>query len=334
MKQILVNLFFLFLKLTKGWPISNKFSGKVQVLMFHRVLSDIGTNRINNDGMEVTEEYLEFLIKFYINNGFTPIAMADLTKAINEKNKKRYVAFTFDDGYLDNYQKALPIFEKYKVPFAVYITLDFITRKQFAWWYFIEDLIRNNNEIIYLANGSEKIASIESTPKKDSFFIQLRSMIQKDTQILDVLITRYKPDLNLYYDLFLNMEQLCAFAKHPLVTIGSHSITHPSLAKISDQDSLEEITKSKLELEKILNKTVEHFSYPFGTPNDVSEREIKNVEKEGYLTALTTTYGDVYQNESSLFALPRIWTANNMREIERLKIVFGINAYNLKKSAK
>lgn len=333
MKKKIVSIFFEFLKLTKGWPIKTIYSGKVQILMFHRVVSDIGSNRINNDGIEVTTNYLDFLISFYLKHGFTPISINELKDVLNISDNKRYVIFTFDDGYFDNYENALPIFTKHNVPFTIYITIDFIKRKQFAWWYFIEDLIRNNNEITYLDNGLEKSINIENEANKNAFFIQLRHIIQKDSRTLDALITRYNPDLNIYYNLFLNTDQLSLIAKHPLVTIGSHSVTHPSLAKTSDQTSVEEITNSKIELEKMIQQKVEHFSYPFGTTNDVSERDIENVKNSGYLTALTTSYGDVYLHKNNLFALPRIWTSNNLQKNELLKIIYGVNAFNMRKGA-
>lgn len=331
MKNFLLKIIFYLLKLTKGKPFTTLYSGKVQILMFHRVVEDFGKNRINNDGIEVTQDYLEYLIKFYLKQGFTPVSIDKLPEIINEVSSKRYVIFTFDDGYYDNFDKALPIFEKYNIPFSVYIPIDLITRKQFGWWYFIEDIIRDNKTISYRESGIEKISIIESIEQKASFFIQLRKIIQTYPETLDNLIERYKPNMSLYFNLFLNPEQLIKLAEHPLVTIGSHSVSHPSLAKISDQQSFEELYYSKIELERILGKKIDHFSYPFGTEHDVSERELVNAKKVGYLTALTTSYGDVYSN-SNLLRLPRIWTSNANKEIDLLKNVYGINAFNMRKN--
>ena len=331
MKKKAAKLIYQLLKLTNGRPFRSLYSGKVQILMLHRIVSEFGENRIDNDGIELTEEYLDYLIRFYIKKGLIPISINELQTILKEKNNKRYVIFTFDDGYHDNLEKALPIFEKYNVPFAVYISTDFITRKQFAWWYFIEDVIRSNNKVEYLYNGQQKTAAIERKEQKDAFFIALRDMIQKDPSTLVALLDKYKPDMTVYHNLFLNADQLIQLSKHSLVTIGSHSISHPSLAKITDEQSYNEIYKSKLELEKIIEKKVCHFSYPFGTRNDVSEREMDHVKKAGYTTALTTSYGDIYPN-SNLFNLPRIWTSNHNNATELLKSIYGINEYYLRKN--
>lgn len=330
MRNRAVKLFYQLLKLSGGRPFRSLYSGKVQILMFHRIVSGLGENRIDNDGIEVTEHYLDYLIRFYLDQGFTPLSINDLQTALSTKNSKRYVVFTFDDGYYDNYEKALPVFEKYNIPFAVYIPTDFINRKQFAWWYFIEDVIRNHNSLVYLHEGSEKTAAIETSEEKAAFFMELRKMIQSSEATLTALIDCYKPDMASYHRLFLDAEQLVKLSEHPLVTIGSHSVSHPSLAKIGDEASYKEISDSKKELEKLIGKKVEHFSYPFGTVNDVSERELKHAREAGYLTALTTSYGDVHVN-SDLFRLPRIWTSEHNKEIELLKSIFGINAYGLSK---
>lgn len=330
MKKHLLRLFYQLLSLTNGQPFKSLYSGKIQILMFHRIVKDLGNNRISNHGIELTENYLEYLINFYLKKGFIPISINDVTSIINFKNKKRYVVFTFDDGYYDNYEKALPIFEKYNIPFAVYVSTDFIYRKQFAWWYFIEDIISKNSKIIYINGKSEQTEIIESLEQKEAFFIKLRQIIQSDIKTLNDLIDKYSPDLEFYHNLFLTESKLKEFSKHPLVTIGSHTISHPSLSKINDEQSFYEISNSKIELEKIIEKKVDHFSYPFGTINDVSNRELENVKKSGYLTALTTSYGDV-NKKSNLLKLPRIWTSNENTENELLKSIYGINEFSLRK---
>ena len=331
MRSQLVTLFYRMLKLSRGWPFRSLYSGKVQILMFHRVVASKGENRIDNDGIEITEDYLDYLIRFYLKQGFSPLSINDLQTALNSKDKKRYVVFTFDDGYYDNYEKALPIFEKYNIPFAVYIPTDLISRKQFAWWYFIEDIIRDHSHLTYAYEGLEKTTGIETKEQKAAFFMELRKMIQKDPATLASLIERYKPNMDSYHNLFLNPAQLAVLAQHPLVTIGSHSVSHPSLANISNEASFNEIALSKTELEKMTGKKVKHFSYPFGTINDVGAREMDHAKKAGYLTAITTSYGDIHAT-TDLFNLPRIWTSEHNKETELLKSIFGINAYALRKA--
>jgi peptidoglycan/xylan/chitin deacetylase (PgdA/CDA1 family) len=49
-----------------------------------------------------------------------------------------------------------------------------------------------------------------------------------------------------------------------LVTLGSHTLTHPFLPSLRAEEALEELVESRLQLEKILNRSVTLFSFPFG----------------------------------------------------------------------
>jgi peptidoglycan/xylan/chitin deacetylase (PgdA/CDA1 family) len=57
-----------------------------------------------------------------------------------------------------------------------------------------------------------------------------------------------------------------------LVVIGSHTVTHPYLPELPEQDARRELVESRLKLERLLNKPVPFFSFPFGgmTPGLVS----------------------------------------------------------------
>ncbi|MFZ5754021.1 MAG: polysaccharide deacetylase family protein [Bacillota bacterium] len=84
--------------------------------------------------------------------------------------------------------------------------------------------------------------------------------------------------------------------------IGSHSLTHPDLTKISPARLKKEIQLSKKELEKITGKKVTTFCYPAGRHN---ARVREEVRKAGYLGAVTTRYGAATFQEN-LYNLSRI----------------------------
>ena len=55
-------------------------------------------------------------------------------RLIEQDFRRRFVCFTFDDGYRDNLQYALPILKKYDAPFALYIPTSFPDRPGELWW--------------------------------------------------------------------------------------------------------------------------------------------------------------------------------------------------------
>ena len=84
--------------------------------------------------------------------------------------------------------------------------------------------------------------------------------------------------------------------------IGSHTLTHPYLTRISRKLAHEEITASRKWLEDAFGVAVGHFCYPYG---DYNERVKQMVVEAGYRTACTIQFG-VNTATGDPFALRRI----------------------------
>jgi len=84
--------------------------------------------------------------------------------------------------------------------------------------------------------------------------------------------------------------------------IGAHSVSHPYLANLSDRELRDEVTQSKVALERELGLTVEAFSYPYGQWDG---RVLEAVEAAGYQVAVTVDRGWV-TGASDVYRLPRL----------------------------
>lgn len=95
-----------------------------RILMYHRV-----SVQGEYDQLNVDPENFDAQIKWLSEHR----DVKPLPEVINEiregKAHKNTVAVTFDDGYLDNLENALPILEKYNVPATIYVTSDFASQK-------------------------------------------------------------------------------------------------------------------------------------------------------------------------------------------------------------
>jgi peptidoglycan/xylan/chitin deacetylase (PgdA/CDA1 family) len=97
--------------------------------------------------------------------------------------------------------------------------------------------------------------------------------------------------------------------------IGSHSMTHASLDRLSVRDAREEVISSKRKLEDMFGIPIPHFCYPYGNFNDA----IRDVVIEaGYQTACTTQFG-VNTPETPKVALHRIAARHRTRSLKALK---------------
>lgn len=94
----------------------------IPILMYHSISS---ANSSNN--LLVPPKQFEEQIKWLKKNGFTPLSMDEVVKALKTgKVPKRPVAITFDDGYIDNYTDAYRILKKYDMKGTFFIIADCI----------------------------------------------------------------------------------------------------------------------------------------------------------------------------------------------------------------
>lgn len=89
------------------------------------------------------------------------------------------------------------------------------------------------------------------------------------------------------------------------VDIGSHSLTHRSMARIPVEEAVREARDSRRRLEDLLGRPVTAFAYPFGTRADYSETTAAILREAGYDLAFTSQHGAVRAGLDPM-ALPRV----------------------------
>lgn len=289
------------------------YSGKGQILMLHRVIPWSGKERIHNHlSLEISPEQLESIIAFFRRKDYNFISLDMLPTWLenNHKTSKKFVIFTFDDGYKDNLDFAYPVFKKHNTPFTIYITNSFPDRRAIIWWYILEDLILRNSKIQYsFSDGSVNISCLNYR-KKERTFTYLRKLITRLhdknlEQELTGFFSKFGFSIHEHNsDLTLNWNEISQLSKDPLVTIGAHTLNHYNLCNLTDKRSFHEISESKKLIETKINYKVNHFSYPLGK---YGAREMEFVERSSFLTATTTETANIFYNHiDHLLALPRI----------------------------
>jgi peptidoglycan/xylan/chitin deacetylase (PgdA/CDA1 family) len=91
------------------------------------------------------------------------------------------------------------------------------------------------------------------------------------------------------------------------VTIGSHTMTHRSMAQLPPEQARREAVESKARLEDTVGHAVTSFAYPFGTRRDVSAEAADLLREAGYRTGFTSLHGAVTAaSGKDAMLLPRI----------------------------
>jgi peptidoglycan/xylan/chitin deacetylase (PgdA/CDA1 family) len=78
-------------------------------------------------------------------------------------------------------------------------------------------------------------------------------------------------------DRVMSSEELRELTKNPLVTIGSHTVTHAHLVEVGPEQASVELARSKADLEAVLDRPVTQFSYPFGARTPALDQRARAV---------------------------------------------------------
>lgn len=276
-------------------------------------ISDKNPNGIpTNEDLKVSPGFLEIIIQKYKRKGFHFISLDQLSDIIitGEKTNYPFIAFTIDDGYLDNYTQALPVFERQQVPFTIFVATDFIDKKAILWWDILEDIILKNDSVIF---GGDKYQCQTFQEKWDVFRIIREKILQFDqTTIEEELKKAFS-----FYDIdwfepvrrqAMSWEQVKEISKHPLCKIGGHTVSHLALNKLSDQEFREEIADGVNKLQSATGKSILHFAYPYGSPNEIGDREYKLISEFNFKTVFTAYGGCITEsNMHQITHLPRVY---------------------------
>ncbi|MEW5734425.1 MAG: polysaccharide deacetylase family protein [Thermodesulfobacteriota bacterium] len=113
--------------------------------------------------------------------------------------------------------------------------------------------------------------------------------------------------------------------------IGAHTVNHVNLGSLEAGPASEEIRQSKADLEKLLGKPVDFFSYPFGKRSDLCEQARIAVKTAGF-KALFSTYGGLVKNTCDLFDIPRKGAHSEFSPLALMMELDGLSLGDLKKS--
>jgi peptidoglycan/xylan/chitin deacetylase (PgdA/CDA1 family) len=311
MKRILKTLYWHCSFITR--PL---YGGIGYILMLHRACPPVpGTRLADNAGMEMTPKKLEAVIRFFKNRDYEFISPDQLVERLtNKNNNRKFVMFTFDDGYADNYLHAYPVFKKHDVPFTIYVTTSFPDREAILWWYLLEDLLLEKDGIVIKTGSGEREFNCGGLNEKEQTFRDIRSIIMNvsTNDYLETVTGIFEPyGIDVYRktsQLTLSWEQVARLSRDRLVTIGAHTVNHYTLSKLSPAEVKNEILESKQRLESHLGKEVHHFAYPYGGREEAGKREFDLVKECQFKTAVTTRFAGIFPaHQRHLECLPRIF---------------------------
>lgn len=266
-----------------------------------------------NAHLEVTPEFLDLALRRLCDEGYEFISLADVPARLANPSSRPFACFTLDDGYRNNVQFALPVFERHSAPFTIFINEGFADRTHSIWWETVAALINQESRIRFdFGSGPDEI-DISSPKSKLDAFDRFAVFMQKDCEAqaverLDAAARSYGIEpLALTEELTMNREELRQLSNHPLAALGAHTVSHRALMRLSPEMAGHEMQRSADWLQDVTGKRPTSFAYPYGTRAAVSIREQVIARELGFSVAVTTQPGTLGPNcLERLTGLPRI----------------------------
>lgn len=299
-----------------AWALRPWTRGRGALLMFHHVRPWRGNGFAPNHILEITPEFLEAVILETRRAGFDLISLDDAVARLRhpgQQSARPFAVFTFDDGYRDNAEFALPLLERHGVPFTLYVTNGFAERTARLWWLELEMAIRHLSRIrCSTPQGELDLPSVTLQDKQAAFRRVYWALRAGSEEALLAATGKLFAEADgnsaeLVESLCLDWEGLAAISQNPLCTIGVHTLTHPRLGKLSMRQAYRELHDSRDQIATNLHVPATHLSYPIGDPTSAGRREFDLARELGFSSAVTTQPGMIMDAHADrLHALPRL----------------------------
>lgn len=226
------------------------------------------------------------------------------------------LCITFDDGYLDNLEYAVPIMEEMEIPATIFVSIGTMDQSRELWWDELEYLllvgenVPPNFELIDDEFGCRWNTSTweyrRNCYKGLHYFMKNFVTVQKREDWMKQLWNwRGMQRVGRENNLTLSQNDCKKLAKSKVISIGAHTVSHPSLASLDRESQEIEICDSVNELSRIMDREITIFSYPFGAPNiDFNEDTIHICQKCGIKKA-ASTISALWTPSTDSYRIPR-----------------------------
>lgn len=244
------------------------------VLLYHSIDTECPGNpieSIHNIIPQGLSQHIQDLIPY-----FSFVSLEEFSSA---SDKTGLATITFDDGYKNILENALPILEKYHVPGALFLN-GMTFKEQYNWRDKVRHIMRYQQEQAFLKNSKLKFQNgrfyrFSKSPKNNSL------MVDKE---LDRHLNGHTPDVYTDYP-YLNLDDL--ILDHPLLSYGNHTYNHYVLSSLSNTEQRHEILKGQRALQPLTDQKVSRcFSAPFGGDSDINQETLEVCNEAGYHSIL------------------------------------------------
>ncbi|MGR9162356.1 polysaccharide deacetylase family protein [Rhizobium leguminosarum] len=272
--------------------------GRGVVFTLHHVRPHVPEAFEPNAHLEITPRFLDAALRRLRREGYRFVPLGEVPVLLAEpEGGAPFAAFTLDDGYSNNLEHALPVFERHQAPFTVFVAKGFAEGSHSIWWETLAILLRQVPEIRFdFGRGIERLA-LDSPQQQWRAFERFAAYIHRSDEAgavaaIDLLARENGIEpTDIVRELVMGPGELQWLAAHPLATLGAHTISHRALARLPEAEARIEMQASADYLEAVTGIRPETIAYPYGTPDAATAREARIARNLGFTLAVTTQPG-------------------------------------------
>ena len=232
------------------------------------------------------------------------------------------VALTIDDGRRNCHEVLFPLLKEFEMPATFFVVTSFIRGEDWVW----------TDKILWLSDLSTRTDDL-SADKLETLFATLnRLRPEKRTAYIEGIAHRMGVSIPREVPPKFapcSWSELREMSDSGLVEIGSHTVTHPILATLTEEESWRELTVSRAQIEEAVGRPVVSFCFPNGKSGDYRLSQLQQVRDAGYAGAVSADFGMV-ENSADPYTLPRIGVSDDFDTLSFSKYLDGAEHYQLK----
>lgn len=263
---------------------------RLTIIRHHRVLgpTDDPLYRLGVSA-DVFDRQVELLDRL----GLRPLTVSEGLQRLQIGAPGHHVALSFDDGYADNVDHALPILERHRAKATFFLTSRLMTTRTAPWW----DAVAHALESTRAETASWRFGGDTHVLETEDRTARLRTLRRVLPVFRRPLDERSAALVSLREALGVESDAPCELttwdgARRLLesgMEIGAHTLHHPHLSLLNAQAQRDEIDGSIGEIRERLGVECRGLAYPEGDHDEVTVDVCREL---GLGWAVTTRAGD------------------------------------------
>jgi len=232
----------------------------------------------------------------FLKRNFDMISLAQLEDIVanGKRPHGRLGLITFDDGYLDNHQNALPVLLEEGLSAVFFVSTDLIGDTAIPWWDQVAWWVRHCRTYTLQFSDQTLEINTETTEATAGSIRRVLTALKSDPRPLHIklgeLESRLGPDRPMPQSpgLFMGWAELKSLLANGMA-VGSHTCGHQILSHLPAEAQACELQQSRQIIQDQLGTSVHSLAYPVGSEASFNEDTLEQAKAAGYRLAFTFT---------------------------------------------